>query len=280
MLHYFVMAILFIINCITPREYITGNQFRACADYHIDAPRIGFNPANISSESIIYIKTDFLEYFFTQVFPQLTHPVTLITHNSDYSAPGKFSAYLDDPKIIRWYGQNCDFIHPKFIPIPIGIANAEWAHGNPRIFDQILDQLKEKRVKKKHKLYINFAATNPLRPQLMKYFENTSFVEIVKPKPFRDYLLEMSRYQFILSPFGNGLDCHRTWEALLVGSIPVVKSSTLDALYKDLPVIIVENWSDINWEILEQKRKNLKNKRSNSNKLYMEYWRNKIKSKK
>ena len=46
------------------------------------------------------------------------------------------------------------------------------------------------------------------------------------------------KYKFILSPPGAGFDCHRTWEALYLGAIPIVKTSSLDPLYKDLPVVI------------------------------------------
>ena len=59
-----------------------------------------------------------------------------------------------------------------------------------------------------------------------------------------------SKYAFVLSPHGNGLDCHRTWEALCLGCIPIVKTSAIDYLYEDLPVLIVKEWFDITKEIL------------------------------
>ncbi len=50
---------------------------------------------------------------------------------------------------------------------------------------------------------------------------------------------------FEASPHGNGLDCHRTWEALLLKTVPIVKTSVLDPLYDGLPVVIVEDWAEI-----------------------------------
>jgi hypothetical protein len=44
-----------------------------------------------------------------------------------------------------------------------------------------------------------------------------------------EYLFGMQQYKFVLSPVGNGEDTHRTWEALLAGSIPIVESSVRDA---------------------------------------------------
>ena len=38
---------------------------------------------------------------------------------------------------------------------------------------------------------------------------------------------------------GNGEDCHRTWEALLLGSIPVVRHGGIDSLFQDSPIFIL-----------------------------------------
>ena len=69
-----------------------------------------------------------------------------------------------------------------------------------------------------------------------------------------------SKYQFLkvglklqpVSPHGNGLDCFRTWEAIYLGCIPIVKTSMIDDLYDNLPVLIVKDWSDITRELLEE----------------------------
>ena len=59
-------------------------------------------------------------------------------------------------------------------------------------------------------------------------------------------------FAFVLSPHGNGLDCHRTWEAIALGCIPVVKTSPLDRLFSGLPVLIVNSWSDLNESLLSE----------------------------
>jgi hypothetical protein len=60
----------------------------------------------------------------------------------------------------------------------------------------------------------------------------------------------MSDYAFVLSPFGNGMDCHRTWEALLCGCIPIVRSSVFNELFDGLPVLIVDKWANISLSLL------------------------------
>lgn len=61
----------------------------------------------------------------------------------------------------------------------------------------------------------------------------------------------MSKYAFVLSPFGNGMDCHRTWEALLCGCIPIIRTSVFREMFYGLPVLIVEKWSDVTPILLE-----------------------------
>jgi hypothetical protein len=90
----------------------------------------------------------------------------------------------------------------------------------------------------------------------------------------------MTKYAFVLSPHGNGLDCHRTWEALILGCIPIVKRSLLDSLYEDLPVLIVYNWFNVNESLLNSTIKKFKSKVFNYNKLKLEYWINIIKNSK
>ena len=46
-----------------------------------------------------------------------------------------------------------------------------------------------------------------------------------RPAPFEQHLQEMVRHRSVISPMGNGLDCHRTWEALYLGVIPLVRGS-------------------------------------------------------
>ena len=68
-------------------------------------------------------------------------------------------------------------------------------------------------------------------------------------------------YPLWLSPRGNGLDCHRTWEALYLDAIPIVWHSTLDSLYANLPIIIIHDWKEVNEEFLRVKLKEIARKK-------------------
>jgi len=66
--------------------------------------------------------------------------------------------------------------------------------------------------------------------------------------------VERSKFVFTVSPFGNGLDCHRLWEALIFSHIVIVQSSPMDAMFEahDLPVVVVQNFEEINAEMLRK----------------------------
>lgn len=272
-----VIPLILSLSKIDSRQgnYIYGNKFRDLAEYKIDFARCPFDPAQVPAKSIVYCDVCYLDYFFQAVFYRFKNPFILITHNGDNSAPGNYSRYLDDPRIIRWFGQNCNIAsHPKFTVIPIGLPNyPKWPKGDPKMFDRILDYLDSNQPKKRFdKLYVNIAQTTPGRIEVYGIFKSKPFSELASLKPIEDYLVEIAGYAFILSPFGGGLDCHRTWETLLVGSIPVVKTSTLDPLYDELPVIIVNDWDDVTPELLMTRYNEMKDKTYNFDKLYMDYW--------
>ena len=67
----------------------------------------------------------------------------------------------------------------------------------------------------------------------------------------RGNVLAHELYRFMLTlaalicPRGNGLDTHRVWESLYLGRTTIVASGTLDPLFKDLPVLILDDWRQI-----------------------------------
>jgi hypothetical protein len=83
---------------------------------------------------------------------------------------------------------------------------------------------------------------------------------------------KMSNCSFVLSPFGNGYDCHRTWEALSLGAIPIVRAKQFKTLFADLPVLNVDEWSDVTPELLQNTLFEFKQRQFNYEKLTLKYW--------
>jgi hypothetical protein len=78
-------------------------------------------------------------------------------------------------------------------------------------------------------------------------------------------------YAFVASPSGVGFDCHRTWEALVLGCFPIVKHSPLDPLYAGLPVLIVDDWAEVTPERLKAIHAHPL-ERGSMDKLTLAYW--------
>jgi hypothetical protein len=57
-------------------------------------------------------------------------------------------------------------------------------------------------------------------------------------------LEELGKSYFVVSPNGNGVDCHKTWEALYLKTIPIVTKSINVDFYLDYPIIVIDSWSD------------------------------------
>jgi hypothetical protein len=87
------------------------------------------------------------------------------------------------------------------------------------------------------------------------------------------------QYPFWLSPRGGGLDCHRTWEALYLDIIPIVWNNSLNILYENLPVLIINDYQELNEKLLYEKLKEISKKKLSKEKVYQyeklhnAYWR-------
>jgi hypothetical protein len=169
---------------------------------------------------------------------------------------------LTHPYFIKWCPQNwIGEPHPKIQPIPIGLDYHTMHHSsggwgpqiNPAGQEAML--IKIKTMTRKIKCFGNFH----FQMNTQFGYERKLALEQL-PKEVIDYQPSystreetwklQSTYAFVISPYGNGLDCHRTWEALLLGCFVIVKKGPLDPLYAGLPVVIVSNWSDVTHELL------------------------------
>ena len=59
-----------------------------------------------------------------------------------------------------------------------------------------------------------------------------------------------THYKFALAPPGRGVDTHRTWEILMMGTVPIITRTGSEA-YAALPVIIVDHPSNITRTLLD-----------------------------
>jgi len=184
----------------------------------------------------------------------------------------------------------------KLFPLPLGMdyhtlneKSTSWGHKKtPYYQEQDLFDIYNNSIKfehRKNKIYSFFHLNvNPkegrehTKDRLnAKHYLNFNPLNIYQKNQMNrnDTWKEMVKYKWIASPHGNGLDCHRTYEAIALGCIPIVKTSTLDYLYSDMPVIICKDWNELTNDFLNNKTKETLTKSKDS--IMLNYWINKIK---
>jgi len=88
-----------------------------------------------------------------------------------------------------------------------------------------------------------------------------------------EYFKSLPKYKFVISPEGNGIDCHRHYEALMAGCIPIVEDSSLiRCKYGDVPFLFTTDYSEITREYLAKKYEEMIDKMWDFRKLFLSYW--------
>lgn len=90
------------------------------------------------------------------------------------------------------------------------------------------------------------------------------------------YYRRVSQHRFTISPEGGGADCHRTWEALYLKSVPIVQRSPEMEHFSDLPILFTDDYSELTPNYLEEQYARMLATEYNIEKLYLSYWRLKI----
>lgn len=228
-------------------EIITGDAFKSIADDFLDETKPYIDLSK--KPKIIFLYTDWIELFKSKILPFIDYQFTLITHNADRSAPSGNLDLLNDDRLIKWYGMNCGIIHPKLQAIPIGIANEKWPHGNKKELVEVINT----DIEKTNLCYSNFDLnTNILRrSHILEIIKTKSFVDIETQKlNFKDYLTKLKGYKYVISPPGNSVDCHRIWESIYLGVIPIVERHTALEYFYDLPILFIDSFNDITETLL------------------------------
>jgi len=136
----------------------------------------------------------------------------------------------------------------KVIPAPYGVQR------RMSRLDTRIEQLKNamgKDLNPPLQFYINHNDnSHPERVGLKDLFRNWATVEDQRVD-YTNFLLNLARHKFVLSPRGNAIDCHRHWEVLYMRRVPVMKRHPyLEELFKDYPVLFVDKYSDITKDLL------------------------------
>ena len=233
--------------------------------------------SNVSIEDIkkyktIFIYTHFVHDFMHKFLDHLDN-TTIVTHNSDHSINNEHLLYLNHNNINKWFCQNRETSHSKLFSIPIGIANSQWPHGD----QNAIKSIKENDTLKTNLVYKNFQVdTNHGERALCNHITNTNGILMNNNTSQKMYWNNIKKSLFVISPPGNGIDCHRIWECLYLQSVPVVKYHEAFSEFKHLPILFIDNWNEVTVDFLRSKIENYINFDFNIPDLTLKYWRDKI----
>lgn len=272
------------------QEYVSGELFSKLADVSIydrtylnnypniksNCNQIIYNNERIDSSVItiinnsfiFFVKTDHLPFFSSYILPNICKKFILITHNSDLLSGHDKNIY-NNKNLIKWYGQNMipNYEINKMVGIPIGLENSQWKGYDHSICKKYKNNIKEKL------LYFNFSLnTNTERANIENSLYKNGFTKN-ESKDWENYIKEISTHKFAVSPEGNGIDCHRVWECIYVGCIPIIKkNSVMFEFFNDLPILWVPDFECITNEFLTEQYKLFQCNQFNSEKITMKYW--------
>ncbi len=219
---------------------------------------------------IFITRIENLNYLYDKIIKLINNKFVLITHYGDAEA-GLNDKILNHPLLIKWYGQNMSIISDKTEGIPIGLESKYWGRTNLDIINNYSKNSKDKL------LYFNFSLkTNANRGKIMDVLLKNGFIKN-NNLPWCEYIKDLSNYKFSISPKGNGVDCHRTWECLYLGVIPIIEKSIQMSHFNDLPILFVDDYNCISIEYLNEVYKDFKVRKFNLDKLDLCYWDKKIK---
>ena len=260
-------------SCFTDTQYLYGmlnNQF---------------------DKMTIYVCTDLLPFFIQEIMNKIKHRFILLSGDSDFTFKKILPILiplLENPFLVKWFSQNNLLSHPKIEAMPIGL-DYHTILNNPastwRMFGEgtlpthqeeiLLSIPKKPFYERKPLIYSNYTLQNDAFGDRANAHLPEHLVYKTSVMPRTLLWKDMVNYTFVLSPRGMGMDCHRTWEALCLGCIPIVTYHY--SLFDDLPVLVVSDWSEITQELLETTIQVFKTRTFSYDKLTLAYWNNKIK---
>ncbi|MDX2202921.1 MAG: hypothetical protein NW223_09230 [Hyphomicrobiaceae bacterium] len=275
-----------------------------CTDIHISAPRSStrrlpdlgrlVDPQRTAPCSV-YVCTDALEDFAAAINGRKLAPFTLVSGDSDRVAgtgAGNQVALniAGHPSLVAWYAQNAGFTSPKVAPLPIGLDfHTAWTNpaqygpgprmpaNQERLLFEILaasPTFDERQAKCYCDWHFN-ARRGDRRVALARLAPEVAHFVAHRVARSETWRLQ-SGFRFVLSPLGAGWDCHRTWEALALGCIPIVSRCPITALFSDLPVIVVDDWATVTPAFLARAQDHIAQQEFDFSTLLLGHWRARI----
>ena len=263
------------------KPYISGDSFRKEANLVWEKSSSNFKVKDVKPNFVIFCESDCVFELNEKILRYLKVPVNLVLGNSDQNHNSTFQTIKNNTNVKKIFAQNLETSIDGFYPLPIGLENL-WRSNHGKISD--FKKLTKVNGYRKPRIMWTFTieTNSVVRSKAALELTNVGVADrfgSVSSKEHRGLLLS---YSFIASPPGNGLDTHRTWEAMYLGCVPVVLRSYMTDFFESLglPIWVVDSYKDI--ELLSEKQLAAKfeelRPRFQNKALWFDYWKKQITS--
>lgn len=274
----------------TSYPYVSGDTFRAICDICIENDQ-DLNLFIIIINTGVKIKTLFISLSYIHknenyIINKLKSvnsinlsTIKLILHNGDLLPDSLFFEFLE--KLFRKiYCVNVINESDRIIPIPIGLENYHYfRNGKLEVFKTFNGIFPGNDKNIIVSSCFNVATNYKKRKEIFDILKNSKVCCISGNLSRDEYIKLIKKSLFTISPPGNGNDCHRTWEAIYLNTVPVVLNGFLSKfMCENLPIYSVDSYAEILEKNDDQLIKiyfDLIERRSNAI-AYFDYWQYEI----
>lgn len=259
--------------------FLSGDTFRSLTRNVYDSQCKSIDPAKLGRNEVVFVDPELLDEFTGHILNHIQFPVTVMLGNSDLNHDDSLLRILKHSMVRKVFAQNLSKNLTDADILPIGLEN-RWRVQNGRL--KHFRKRQPSNYPRKHRVMWAFSVhTNPNERVLAsRALLKNPLAEKLENLTTNDHQLALREHAFVASPPGNGMDTHRTWEAIYQGCVPVLKKSYLAVRYWEigLPVWVVSSYEELSgYTELELKDKYQEiSPRFNSPALWIDYWRTKI----
>lgn len=227
--------------------FLSGDTFRALADYVFEKSNQG---PPVHRPAIAFCSVEDTPTLASRAsnYPETFHETILLVHNGDILAnAATYEALLRIFRSVFSVNVTPELTAIGVRPLPIGLENAFRDHvGKTSNFPLPSQRESVTSISSRPIDVISSfrTSTNPAIREPLKSLSISSTAEWIEPtRNIDSYFSQVRQARFVLSPPGNGLDCHRTWESMYLGAIPVVLRNSLPLeLTAQLPMLLVDDY--------------------------------------
>jgi hypothetical protein len=259
----------------TSKPFISGDTFRSISHHKWENGSKKIKTQMVNAGDIVFCESELFPELCKTVISKLSVRTVVILGNSDKNHFQDDAIGLNSTNSPIVYAQNLVEDISNFKVLPIGIENA-WRSKHGRIC--LKKVLTPKTTNPTYRIMWGFTVgTNPkIRIEALEALKKTDVADRifeVNPKKHQDLL---KQYAFVASPEGNGIDTHRTWEAIYFKCVPIVLRSYMSEYYEQigLPVWVIDSYEELiglDESFLNGKYKSLEAK-FDTDAVWVDYW--------